>query len=232
MLNILVPPETALDILRIVLVLASLAFALAYSFFLDRPPSRQRTAVKTLAFALLALVPLTLIGSVEFEDSAALVILAVALALSSLGDFFLSLKDEQRFFLLGLAAFLAAHIAYLIVFVPRASIPTAWELAAIVAVIAAAIALLIRLVPRLGKMTVPVVVYATVILGMVAAAISIRDAPWLLGAGAVLFALSDALIAVRKFMQPFPGIGGAVWATYCAAQYLIFLGLLMYLDTH
>jgi uncharacterized membrane protein YhhN len=61
---------------------------------------------------------------------------------------------------------------------------------------------------------------------MVAAALSAREATGLLGMGAVLFAFSDSLIAVRKFLRPFPFINEAVWVTYCAAQFMITLALL------
>jgi uncharacterized membrane protein YhhN len=47
-----------------------------------------------------------------------------------------------------------------------------------------------------------------------------------LGAGAMLFAFSDSLIAVRKFLTPFPGIHEAVWATYAVAQFMICLSVL------
>jgi uncharacterized membrane protein YhhN len=117
-------------------------------------------------------------------------------------------------------------LAYLAVFLPHVSMPEGWPLAAAIVAVAAALILVVRLLPRLGKMTMPVLAYFMVIMAMVVAAMSIREAPWHLGAGAVLFALSDSLIAVRKFQQPFAGIGAAIWATYCAAQYLIVFALL------
>ena len=94
-----------------------------------------------------------------------------------------------------------------------------------VATIVAASAFLFVLVPRLGKMKLPVIAYFAVIMAMVAAAWSVPGASWMLGAGAVIFALSDSLIAVRKFLQPFPGSHIAVWTTYVAAQFMMTLGL-------
>lgn len=214
-----------LTVVQIVLLGGSLAAAVGYFALVDAPPSPLRTAVKKAVFAPLALFVATLIATDEY-DALALAVLASALALSALGDFFLALKDQQRYFVIGLASFLAAHIAYLVVFLPRASVPEGWSLAAASAAVAAALIFVVRLAPRLGKMTVPVFAYFIVIMAMVVAALSVREASWVVGMGAVLFALSDSLIAVRKFWQPLPGIGALIWATYCAAQYLIVFGLL------
>lgn len=217
-----------LDALRFAIAGASFLLAVAYFAFLNKPASLARTTVKTLPVALLALLPLTYLG-VTGAYSAALAILAAALALSALGDFFLALKDQERFFVPGLGSFLVAHVAYLIAFLPRASMPGAAALLAIVAVLAAAGALVLVLAPRLGRLRVPVFAYFAVIMAMVAAALSIREASWILGAGAVIFALSDSLIAVRKFLNPIPANNEAVWVTYIVAQFMIVAGLLVLL---
>ena len=139
----------------------------------------------------------------------------------------MALKNQERCFVWGLASFLLAHVAFLAAFVPYTDVPEGGALLAIIGVVAGAAMFLRVLIPRLGKMTVPVLCYFTVIMAMVAAALSVREASWILGAGAVLFALSDSLIAVRKFLQPFARINEAVWVTYCAAQFMIIAALLM-----
>jgi uncharacterized membrane protein YhhN len=216
---------SVLTIVQIVLLAGSFAAALGYFALAEAPPSLLRTAVKTAVFALFALFVATLVASGEYNPYA-LAVVAVALALSALGDFLLALEDQQRYFVLGLASFLAAHLAYLVVFVQHVSPPEGWSLAAAIAVVAAALAFVVRLAPALGRMKAPVFAYFIVIMAMVVAALSVREAPWVVGVGAVLFALSDSLIAVRKFWRPFPGIVALIWATYCAAQYLIVFGLL------
>lgn len=210
------------DPLRIAIAATSLALALIYLGFLNRPASTARTVLKTLPVALLALLPATYL-SVVGAFTGSLVVLMVALALSALGDFFLALKDQERFFVPGLGAFLAAHVAYLIAFLPRVSAPGAVALAL---AFAAAATLILRLAPKLGSLRIPVFAYFTVIMAMVAAALSIREAASILGAGAVIFALSDSLIAVRKFQGPIPYNNEAVWITYIAAQFMISAGLL------
>jgi uncharacterized membrane protein YhhN len=214
-----------LDVLRAILAGSSLAFALIYlAFFLGAPQSPLRTTMKTLPIGLLSLVPLTYLPT--RDDTLMLLVLTLALGLSALGDFFLALRDQGRFFLLGLGSFFAAHVAYLAVFLPRASTPDGWALAASVGAVAAAGVLLVKLAPRLGRLKAPVFAYFAVIMAMVVAALSVESAPWFLGVGAIVFAISDSLIGVRKFLQPFRGVDAAIWVTYCAAQYMIVAALL------
>lgn len=214
-----------LDTLRIGIALASLAIAVAYLGLVAAAPMPWRTAVKTAPFLILSAVPLTYLGTPN-APVIPLLVLAAALALSALGDFFLALKDQSRFFVPGLAAFLVAHVAYLIAFLPHASVPGIGAIVAILVTVVAAGLLIVRIAPKLGRLRVPVFAYFAVIMAMVAAALSIREASWILGAGAIVFAFSDSLIAVRKFLSPFPRIHEAVWITYIAAQFMIAAGFL------
>ncbi len=214
------------DLLRISLAALSLAASVIYLAFVSGPASPMRAGLKTFTIGVLALLPLTY-ASVPGAHVMGLAILSLALALSALGDLLLALKNQERFFVLGLASFLLAHVAYVAAFVPYTDVPDGGALVAIIGVVAGAGLFLRVLIPRLGKVTVPVLCYFTVIMAMVAAALTVREASWILGAGVVLFALSDSLIAVRKFLQPFARINEAVWVTYCAAQFMITAALLM-----
>ena len=69
--------------------------------------------MKTLAVGLLAVL-------VVVEDGPLL--LVAALALSAVGDAFLS-RDGDKAFLGGLASFLAAHLVYIALFLTRAAAP-------------------------------------------------------------------------------------------------------------
>src|SRR5690606_40854198 len=69
-------------------------------------PSWRRTAMKTAAVALLALLAALEGGPV---------LLVLALAISAVGDAFLAQNGRQRF-LLGLGSFLIAHLAYIVLF--------------------------------------------------------------------------------------------------------------------
>ena len=215
--------QDGLDALRTAIATASLTSALVYLPFVAKPSSPLRTAIKTFTIGILTLLPLTYLGG---GPDMALTVLAIALGLSALGDFFLALKRQEHFFIPGLGSFLAAHIAYLLVFVPRAVIPQGWTLVAVLGTVMAAGAMITWLAPSLGRLRGPVFAYFAIIMAMVAAALSMPEAPWVLGAGAVLFAISDSLIAVRKFKRQLPYINSAIWVTYCAAQFMIVAGLL------
>ena len=214
-----------LDALRFGIVALSLAVSVAYMGMLTGEATRLRTVVKTAAVAILTSLPLTFLSTPN-APVAGLLLLTLALALSALGDLFLALKDQGRFFVPGLASFLAAHVAYVFAFLPYASLPGGMALVAIVVALMAAGLLMVRIAPNLGRLRLPVFAYFAVIMVMVAAALSIREASWTLGAGAVVFALSDSLIAIRKFHAPFPFIHEAVWITYITAQFMITAGFL------
>jgi uncharacterized membrane protein YhhN len=155
----------------------------------------------------------------------------VALFFSWLGDIFLMNEGEQ-YFIAGLAAFLTAHLAYIVFFstIRRKSGRQAWNpyllgfLALYVGV------LYFFLSPYLNKtLQVPVFVYALVIATMFAAAyhafpghlagIGLRC---IIGAG--LFILSDSLLAINSFMHPFRAAGLLIMITYILAQWAIVSG--------
>lgn len=225
MLDEILARADGLDAPRYGIVALSLAVSVAYLGLLTGEATRLRTVVKTAAIAILTSLPLTFLSTPN-APVAGLLLLALALALSALGDFFLALKDQGRFFVPGLASFLAAHVAYVFAFLPYASLPSGMALVAIIVALTAAGLLIARIAPNLGRLRAPVFAYFAVIMAMVAAALAIREASWILGAGAVTFALSDSLIAIRKFRAPFPFIHEAVWITYIAAQFMITAGFL------
>jgi uncharacterized membrane protein YhhN len=223
--DVLFNPDGSLNALRLAIAATSLAISVAYLGPMTGEASPLRTAVKTAAIAVLALFPLAFLGAQD-APAFALFVLFAALALSAVGDFFLALRDQTRFFVPGLLAFLLAHVAYLTAFLPYAHAPTTAATLAILAAVTAAGVLIVAITPKLGRLRLPVFAYFTVIMAMVAAAFCINAAPWYLGAGAAIFALSDSLIAVRKFLKPFPGINEAVWITYIAAQFMMTAGFL------
>ncbi len=91
------------DGVRAVLAFVSLLNALGYYGLMERPASALRTAVKTAAIAVLAPLPLLGLGGTAMTRLA-LGLLAGALVLSSIGDYFLALQDGPR----NGASFLAA----------------------------------------------------------------------------------------------------------------------------
>lgn len=214
-----------LDPLRVTVAVLSVAAAVAYFGFLQLGTSPVRTGAKTVVFSVLAILPLLYLPAYP-DKTVALFLLAAALVLSALGDFFLALEERGKFFVLGLGSFLLAHVVYVIGFLPFLGVPSMEALVAMAACGVAATTLVIRLWPRLGSMRVPVLAYFAVIMVMVFCALSVPGASLALGLGAIIFALSDSLIAVRKFMRPFAGVNEAIWLTYIVAQFLITVAML------
>jgi alkenylglycerophosphocholine/alkenylglycerophosphoethanolamine hydrolase len=144
--------------------------------------------------------------------------IAVGLGLSAVGDVLLELPGR---FVPGLVSFLLAHVAYTVAFLtgerrlrPGRALPfAAWLVTAF-----------LWLRPGLGEMTMPVVVYMLAIGAMMwrAAARVGGSAPSASAtaalAGAVLFGLSDTLIAVDRFHAPLAAARYAVILLYWAGQ--------------
>ncbi len=126
----------------------------------------------------------------------------VGLVLSLFGDLFLAI-DGRTPFVAGLAAFLAAHLAYVAAFADR-GLSTAVYLP-LFGVAAAAVAIgtwLLPTVPR--ELRIPVLAYIAAISVMVAFSVSTQDhaADWRIPVGAIAFYLSDITVARDRFAAP------------------------------
>jgi uncharacterized membrane protein YhhN len=133
--------------------------------------------------------------------------------LSLAGDVLL-VSSTDRMFVLGLAAFLFAHIAYIIGFKEELLNPTVWSFILLFLLFVNSIRLIRRIVGAMRAMkqnslVIPVIVYSLVISLMLFAAMStIFDPAWKTGAslfvstGAFLFFLSDLILAWNKFVSP------------------------------
>lgn len=209
-----------LDELRFAIAAVSLVSGLAYFWFMRGPTSAVRTVAKTVVIAVLALLPLTYVEAFP-QQVPGLVLLSLALGLSALGDMFLALGEGRGPFVAGLSSFLLAHVVYVVGFMPFLDTPSPGGLSVMAGCGIAAVALVARLWPRLGALRLPVFAYFGVIMTMVAGSLSVPAAGLALPLGAVMFAVSDSLIAVRKFLTPFPFVNDLVWLTYVVAQFLI-----------
>jgi uncharacterized membrane protein YhhN len=158
----------------------------------------------------------------------------MALVFSWGGDVLLSLtRFNELFFLIGLGSFLLAQVMYLIAFfsTPGKNTITGSGFWTLLIVAAYGVALVYYLWDGLGDMQIPVLVYAITILTMLTAAINRRAKVnrlsfLLVLFGAILFVMSDSLIAINKFKQPFELARIAIMLTYITAQYLIITGCL------
>lgn len=164
--------------------------------------------------------------------------IVAALIFSWGGDVLLLFQPKNEiFFLLGLSSFLLAHIFYIIYFhqvrIKENVKGNPWLLVTVVIYYAILINLL---VPYLGAMKIPVLVYGVVISFMFMLAMHMlfikhkAAGKWMM-TGALLFVISDSVLAINKFYQPFDVAGIVIMLTYGLAQVFIIQGAIKYLCT-
>ncbi len=146
---------------------------------------------------------------------------SAALVLSLAGDVLFAQPGDLGF-ILGLGCFLAAHVAYTILFLGPLRTSRMPRLAALYGLWW--FGLVAVLLPHLGGLAVPVLVYGAVLGLSAASALSTNRT---IAVGALLFLLSDSVLAFKLF---FPGFDFwqkdfVTMALYCAGQGLIALGV-------
>jgi uncharacterized membrane protein YhhN len=164
-------------------------------------------------------------------------LMPLALLGSWLGDVLLMFPG-QGFFMAGLSSFLIAHIIYTLVFgegKPMQRLLQTHSPTWIVLGFVPAGLLLGYLWPHLPPaMRLPVGIYALVISMMMLSALSrqgrVPETSFrMVALGAILFVVSDAILALNRFAQEaltIPKASFWVMATYLSAQYLIVQGVL------
>ncbi len=151
-----------------------------------------------------------------------------ALLLCLAGDIAL-LWHGKRAFIAGLLAFLLGHLLFVWALVQHPSFqtpPLAWGLICLPAA-----GYVAYLAPRCGRLLPAVVLYVCAILAMVLAAAGVRGSPALSGSGlvltgALLFLLSDGILAWRRFVQPSSLGQAATLATYYSGLWCLIAGQL------
>ena len=160
-----------------------------------------------------------------------------ALIFSVGGDSLLLFANEnERYFILGLVSFLIAHVFYILWFhliKVRESISGKWYAAVIVGVYYFFI--MSFLIPHLGALKIPVLIYGIVISFMLLLAMHLYDLAVHTTArtiltGAILFVVSDSVLAINKFYHPVAWGGWAIMVTYVGAQWLLVKGLVRYIN--
>lgn len=165
-------------------------------------------------------------------------LIQAALLFSLVGDVALMLQHLDRFnFLIGLGAFLLAHLCYTFAFglnIAEAG-PGGNLLAPIVlglGIAAYGFFFAMDLMPYVDQVVaLPVIVYicAIVLMGIMAAFRFGRTylrSFMLVMIGAVLFGASDSILAVNRFMKPLPHAEWSIMLTYALGQFLIVAGAL------
>jgi uncharacterized membrane protein YhhN len=152
-------------------------------------------------------------------------LLAAGLLAGAAGDVFLALEPTQLSY--GIAAFGIGHLIYIALFVKqlgRHGFRGPLGYVAAVALAGFGAAMLVWLQPYFGELQVAASVYNAIILIMAIVAVLGR-APNLAVIGALLFVVSDSVLALRLFADMLPWAGPVVWVTYYLGQAGIALGL-------
>ncbi|XP_035665320.1 lysoplasmalogenase-like protein TMEM86A [Branchiostoma floridae] len=190
-----------------------------------------RTPNETVAVVLKSLPVATLAVFVQVEKrchTAYARLLAAGLMFSAVGDFCLFWQHLPQWFIFGLLAFAVAQLLYALAF----DVTHVTFDGTTVVTMATAVLTYAYILPGLkGAMTSLVGLYVILIFSMTAAATSClrRDVTWpRLSAcvGAVLFVVSDFVLAVNKFRFPLPHARFLNLSTYFAAQCLIAFSVL------
>ncbi|MGB4844797.1 MAG: lysoplasmalogenase [Ferruginibacter sp.] len=160
-------------------------------------------------------------------------LLFTGLVFSWLGDVLLLFDyKHELFFIFGLVSFLTTHVFYILYFLRVRSANESLlkkRPIYIALVLCYGISLVWQLFPHLGDLKLPVIVYAAVICTMLLCSLHVflklnRKAAGFYVAGALAFVISDSLLAINKFYEPFAYAGVYIMLTYCVAQYLIVRG--------
>ncbi len=156
-----------------------------------------------------------------------------------MGDILLMYSDwDDLFFTLGLIAFLIGHLFYIFSFKQLVwrevgnLLPTQKARYAF-PVLLAGTGLMVVLYPMLGNMKLPVLIYSIVLMLMACYALfrfgrtSQPSFLWVF-VGAILFMLSDSLLAINKFHTHFQWASTTIMLTYIGAQFMIVRGVVMH----
>jgi uncharacterized membrane protein YhhN len=161
-------------------------------------------------------------------------LVTIAAMLASLaGDVLLINPD---YFIGGLIAFLISHVLYIFSYRQHQDAENAQPLSGVhrarlaFPILLAGSGLVVILYPVLGALKIPVIIYATIITGMALTALfrygrTTSKSFWFVFVGAVLFMISDSILAINKFLTPVENAGFLIMVTYISAQYCIARGL-------
>lgn len=153
-------------------------------------------------------------------------LIIAALFLSWCGDVLLQLNG---FFIPGLISFLLAHFCYIAYFLQTEKTKKGWiQLHPLMAlpVLLYILLFLYLLFPYLGALKIPVIIYGITIGSMLLMAMNTKYKLAAITAtlfiiGALLFVISDSVLAINLFAYQHLSLSLLVMATYAAAQYLI-----------
>lgn len=147
------------------------------------------------------------------------VLIGIGLIFSLAGDVIL---ESFKLFVPGLIAFLIAHLFYIAAFIKKSSKPA---ILSSLPFYAYALLMFVLLKNYLGEMVIPVGFYILVISTMLWRSFIQRNSSeiskWAF-LGAILFTISDSLIAISTFYKPFMLSSLFIMITYWSGQFMIY----------
>ena len=175
------------------------------------------TTVLVITVALVARTPV---------PAAYKTLILAGLLCSLLGD--IALMFPEKWFKAGLVSFLAAHVFYILAFKPGPGRPISAGM--LVPFIIFGLLMFRILAPSLGPLKFPVLIYMAAITAMAGLAAgrfvySGGTRPLLAFAGAVLFLISDSVLAYDRFAKKLRPAQAIILGTYFPAQLLIALSI-------
>lgn len=191
-----------------ILMVLALVFAALEALALWKYWHRLEYIAKPAVMVVLFIWLLTSVGM-----NGALIWFGLGILFSLLGDVLLMISLD-RMFLPGLVAFLLAHVAYVIGFNIPLPLFSAWSLIFAFMVGLGGTRIIRRIVDSLAssgnvRMRTPILIYSLVIsLMLLSAMMKLTDITWsanasaLVSLGALLFYLSDIVLAWNKFVAP------------------------------
>jgi len=184
---------------------------------------REKLFLIAKPLTMLFIIALPLL-EVREEYSAYAFLVMTGLIFSLLGDLFLLYPD--RYFNNGLYSFLVAHILYILAFNQNVN---SYYGAIVLPILIYMVIVLIYLLPKLGGMKYPVILYMLVISAMVYSAwnnnIYFSNGLSLILIGAILFAISDTVLAFNKFYKKLALAEPIILSTYFIAQLLFAMSI-------
>jgi uncharacterized membrane protein YhhN len=161
--------------------------------------------------------------------------LLTALAFSWVGDIVLLFADiAEIYFIVALASFLISHLIYCTLFNKQKTVEIrnniVFRIGCLI-ILLYVVGMISFLLPTLGTLKVPVIIYAFVISTMLLFAFNgflswSKPGNKYVFYGAVIFVVSDSILAINKFYIPIQKGSFFIMVTYLVAQYLIVDGIL------
>ena len=153
-------------------------------------------------------------------------VVLAALVFSLGGDVLLMFEGSgSLFFLLGLSSFLIAHVFYIVAFnYLRKQYNIPFHPVLLLPVIVYYTSLIVILYGDLNEMRIPVMIYGLVISTMMVLALHLKISRVLM-MGALLFVISDSVLAFNRFYNPWDGAGVLIMLTYGMAQLFLIYSL-------